>query len=130
MENFNFITGKCDPNSEVISESCASKFGRTFNVSSEEELKNKTVIYVGKGDNVLMNFIYNWPENDFFIFENQSLIPAQVSVSKFLMKRYFLVEKTKDADRIGLLVGTLGASKYSEIIEIFDQYSKRIQVLP
>ncbi len=33
------------------------------------------------------------------------------------MRRYMMVEKTKDADRIGILVGTLGASKYGAIID-------------
>ena len=33
-----------------------------------------------------------------------------------LMKRYMMIEKTKDADRIGILVGTLGASRYGAII--------------
>ena len=33
------------------------------------------------------------------------------------MKRYALVEKAKDADRIGILVGTLGAASYSNVID-------------
>ena len=33
------------------------------------------------------------------------------------MKRNFLVEKTKDAQRIGVLVGTLGVSRYRDIID-------------
>ena len=33
------------------------------------------------------------------------------------MKRYALVEKAKDADRIGILVGTLGAASYSSVID-------------
>ena len=31
--------------------------------------------------------------------------------------RYFLVEKTKDASRIGLLVGTLGSQQCTEMLE-------------
>ena len=33
------------------------------------------------------------------------------------MRRYFAIEKTKDAVRIGILVGTLGVSKYRDIID-------------
>lgn len=31
-----------------------------------------------------------------------------VQVNRMLMKRYFLVQKAKDADTIGIVVGTLG----------------------
>lgn len=32
-------------------------------------------------------------------------------MNKMLMKRYFLVQKAKDADTIGIVVGTLGVGK-------------------
>ena len=86
-------------------------------MESEAELKNRVVIYVGKGESSLLNFMYNWPENEFHVFDDGSLVPANISVSKFMMKRYFLVEKTKDAERVGLLVGTLGTHRYADIIE-------------
>ena len=41
------------------------------------------------------------------------------------MRRYMMVEKTKDADRIGILVGTLGASKYGAIIDQVRQNVKK-----
>jgi diphthamide biosynthesis protein 2 len=34
-----------------------------------------------------------------------------VQVNRMLMKRYFLVQKAKDADTIGIVVGTLGVGK-------------------
>ncbi|KAI8993273.1 putative diphthamide synthesis protein-domain-containing protein [Pilobolus umbonatus] len=40
-----------------------------------------------------------------------------VQVNKLLMKRYFLVQKAKDADTIGIVVGTLGVASYLNIIE-------------
>ena len=86
-------------------------------MESEAELKNRVVIYVGKGEPSLLNFMYNWPENEFHVFDEGSLVPANISVSKFMMRRYFLVEKTKDAERVGLLVGTLGTHRYADIIE-------------
>ena len=39
------------------------------------------------------------------------------NIGKELMKRYFLIEKPKDAERIGILVGTLGVSRFRNIIE-------------
>jgi diphthamide biosynthesis protein 2 len=39
---------------------------------------------------------------------NSELRRETLSVNKTLMRRYFLVEKTKDADIIGIVAGTLG----------------------
>merc|ERR1719427_2648883 len=61
-------------------------------------------------------FMFNLPNCEFFVFENRSLVPAVVSVAKMMMKRYFLVEKAKDAERIGLLVGTLGTANFGDIL--------------
>ena len=114
MDGVPLIVGRCDL---CTSEGKLRKFGRTFDVKSEEELSKSLVIYVGSGESSLMNFIYSWPEADFYVFENNSLVPANISIGKFLMKRYFLVEKSKDAERVGLLVGTLGTERYTDIIE-------------
>ena len=118
LDNVPLVVGRCSSsNEDICDESKVRKFGRTFDVESEEELKNRVVIYVGKGESSLLNFMYNWPENEFHVFDDGSLVPANISVSKFMMKRYFLVEKTKDAERVGLLVGTLGTHRYADIIE-------------
>ena len=124
-DNVEIINGVCETNGDN-NDNKVFKFGRTFDVvKSEEELRNKVVVYVGKGESSLMNFIYNWPENEFFVFEKTTLVPAEVPIAKFMMKRYFLVEKTKDAERIGLLVGTLGTEKYTEIIEKLKKIGKK-----
>ena len=115
LDGISLVVGRCDLWEN--SEGKLRKFGRTFDSESEEELNKGLVIYVGTGESSLMNFIYSWPEADFFVFENDSLVPANISIGKFLMKRYFLVEKAKDAERVGLLVGTLGTERYTDIIE-------------
>ena len=45
-----------------------------------------------------------------------SLPKSNLFVS-YICNRYFLVEKTKDANRIGLLVGTLGSQQCTEMLE-------------
>ena len=78
----------------------------------------KTVYLSGGGGTIkLMNFMFSFAANEFFVYEKESLTPVNTSINKLLMKRYFLVEKTKDAERIGILVGTLGAANYANIIE-------------
>ena len=43
--------------------------------------------------------------------------PKIKAICLIICKRYFLVEKTKDASRIGLLVGTLGSQQCTEMLE-------------
>ena len=44
-------------------------------------------------------------------------IPDFKHLVRLFFCRYFLVEKTKDASRIGLLVGTLGSQQCTEMLE-------------
>ena len=110
------LIGRCSSNSSC-SATGVQKFGRQFNFEDLSELENSVVVYVGKGEQALLNFIYSWPENEFFVFDEGNLISAEVPVARHMMKRYFLVEKAKDSERVGLLVGTLGTEKYLDIIE-------------
>ena len=112
MEGVELLVGQCGGDGEGV-----KKFGRIFNVSSLECLDGYNVVYVGRGGQILLNFMFNLPNCEFFVFENRSLVPAGVSVAKMMMKRYFLVEKAKDAERIGLLVGTLGTANFGDILE-------------
>ena len=101
-------------------------FGRWFTGLSRDDLKKAVIVYVGDKDSVLMNIVYNCPESQVLVFQNNSsLVPAHVPASKLMMKRFFLVEKTKDAERVGLLVGTLGTQQYSEIIERMKTIGKK-----
>jgi len=91
--------------------------GRKVAVKSMEELESATVVYVGRGEETLLGVVHSLPSNKVLHWENNSLIPVGLAVTKLLMRRYFLVEKTKDASRIGLLVGTLGSQQCTEMLE-------------
>ena len=53
--------------------------------------------------------------NEMFITPN---IPEQSrDVSRTLKRRYYLIQKAKDAEVIGLVIGALGASRYSHLIK-------------
>ena len=114
IDNVNLVIGRCSVDCQLEG---VQKFGRTFSVGDIKDLTDCIVVYVGKGDQGLLNFIYNWPENEFFVFVDGNLVSAEVPVAKHMMKRYFLVEKAKDSERVGLLVGTLGTEKYLDILE-------------
>ena len=58
------------------------------------------------------------PEFDWFLYNDESsnIIKYQMNRNKFLMKRIHLVEKIKESNTIGILIGTLGIKNYLQAI--------------
>ena len=82
-----------------------------------EELEGATVVYVGRGEETLLNLVHSLAKHRFLQWRGGGLEPVDLAVSKLLMRRYYLVEKTRDAGRVGLLVGTLGTEHCTEMLD-------------
>ena len=87
------------------------QFGRRFPLSLMQHISDYTVLYVGNPESlfltvVLMTFrvhrcvTYN-PET------NKTVEIDSKDSSKTLARRYYLVERARDAQRVGVLMGTL-----------------------
>ena len=50
-------------------------------------------------------------------------VPA--AVGKVLRRRYYLVEKARNATIVGILVGTLGVAGYLDVVERVRELAKR-----
>ncbi|KAL6071145.1 Diphthamide biosynthesis protein 2 [Balamuthia mandrillaris] len=94
-------------------------FGRKFKLQAGTSVKDYTIIYIGEEGRTLTNLVIHFNHNEFLRFspKTSKLDKETLQVNRTLSKRYFLVEKTKDADIIGIVVGTLGVDKYLDIIE-------------
>ena len=79
------------------------------------------IVYVGTNERLRTLLNFTFPNHALFIYDpsKQEILEnaAHAKGSKLLMRRYVMIEKTKDADRIGILVGTLGVSRYGLIID-------------
>jgi len=95
------------------------QFGRIFSFSVMQHISDYTVLYIGSPEclflaAVLMTFgvrrcvTYN-PQT-----KKTSEIDARDS-SKTLARRYYLVERARDAQRVGILIGTLGVANHLDI---------------
>lgn len=93
-------------------------FGRNL---PKNNIENSTFVFVGTECTTLTNWIMNFPKNKVnppiikltkktysFNPETKETRIESAQVNKHLMRRYYLVEKAKDAMTIGILVGTLG----------------------
>ena len=81
--------------------------------------ENWTIVYVGQNENFQTLLSFTFSKSQLVCYDpcQEIFIENTINLKRALMKRYMLIEKTKDADRIGILVGTLGASRYGDIID-------------
>jgi diphthamide biosynthesis protein 2 len=93
-----------------------SHFGYVF--SLKDDLSKYKCIFVGGEGPTLLNLIMKNNRNIFYTYNPTTKVSRRESldVNKNLAKRYMYIEQAKDANIIGILVGTLGVSQYREII--------------
>ncbi|TKS87930.1 2-(3-amino-3-carboxypropyl)histidine synthase subunit 2 [Collichthys lucidus] len=95
------------------------QFGRQFSLKSGLSITDYSVFYVGQEGATLRNFMMTWNRCSFCSFDPITMIgrTESVSINRTLMKRYYAIERAKDANVVGILVGTLGVADYLSIIQ-------------
>ena len=73
---------------------------------------------MGKEGRTLTNLMMTFNKCPFYTYnpQNQVCRKETLNVNRALMKRYYLVEKAKDAGVVGIVAGTLGVTEYLAII--------------
>ncbi|EPB82801.1 hypothetical protein HMPREF1544_10460 [Mucor circinelloides 1006PhL] len=95
------------------------KGGRYFELPEGIAIESCAIFFVGGESLTLTNIMMVHNQCPLYTYNPKTREARQesVQVSKMLMKRYFLVQKAKDADTIGIVVGTLGVASYLNIID-------------
>lgn len=103
------------------------QFGRQFTLKSGLSLTDYSVFYVGQEGATLRNFMMTWNRCSFCSFDPLTMTgrTESASVNRALMKRYYAVERAKDANVVGILVGTLGVANYLSIIQQLKETIRR-----
>ncbi|XP_046566954.1 2-(3-amino-3-carboxypropyl)histidine synthase subunit 2-like [Haliotis rubra] len=112
------------PNSESGStqdKSRASVFtrcNRTLQLGDSETIDSYSVFYLGGESLALTNLMMNFNKCAFYTYDPESCIGRRetLNVNKALMKRYYMIERIKDASIVGIVAGTLGVANYLEVI--------------
>ncbi|XP_065072175.1 2-(3-amino-3-carboxypropyl)histidine synthase subunit 2-like isoform X2 [Rhopilema esculentum] len=106
-------------NSEQESDKVHKRFGRMFILPSETNLEECSMLYIGKQSLTLTNLMMSYNRNTFYTYDPNKRVMQKESlnVNKALMKRYFLMQKAKEAKTVGIVAGTLGVADYMSIIE-------------
>jgi diphthamide biosynthesis protein 2 len=104
-----------------------TKCGRTISLPGDKALSEYSMFYIGGESLTLNSLIYNFQSSQFFSYNpfTKEGRRENVNVNKLLMKRYFMVEKAKDAKIVGILIGTLGVANYSDMLNRLKVLTKK-----
>ncbi|KAJ1963432.1 hypothetical protein GGI12_002063, partial [Dipsacomyces acuminosporus] len=95
------------------------KPGRSFELAEGTAIGDYTILYIGGESHTLTNLMVTLRSQAVFSYDprSEALREETGKVNKHLNKRYFMVQKAKDADVIGIVVGTLAATRYLHVVE-------------
>ncbi|KAI9485458.1 MAG: diphthamide biosynthesis protein 2, partial [Benjaminiella poitrasii] len=95
------------------------KGGRYFELPKDIAIDACSIFFVGAESLTLTNIMMVYNKCPLYTYnpKTKEARKESVAVNRMLMKRYFLVQKAKDATTIGIVVGTLGVASYLNIID-------------
>ena len=107
------ITNKAQDSSN---DSLTRKFGRIYEL--KYPLESYKILFIGNDGRTLYNFMISYNRNEVYSYSPsiKVLRKEDMNVNKYLMKRYYLIEKAKDAEIVGIMMGTLGVARYKEMV--------------
>ncbi|XP_053549559.1 2-(3-amino-3-carboxypropyl)histidine synthase subunit 2 [Bombina bombina] len=110
----NVVFSKLTLQGETPSPDEICKFGRTFSPEPNLWPAGYSIFYVGGEGPTLSNLMLTWPSCSFFSFNPETGEGRKegLRVNSALMKRFYLIERARDAKVVGILVGTLGVTDY------------------
>ena len=110
---------KASLNDESGTNNAYSRFGRTFSLENDCSLEDYSVFYIGKESLTLTNHMMAYNKCQFYSYNPETSMCRKetLNVNRLLMKRYYLIEKAKDAQVVGILIGTLGVASYLSILK-------------
>ncbi|BAT13531.1 uncharacterized protein [Oryza sativa Japonica Group] len=93
--------------------------GLTWSTSIDDNMEDYLLYWIGQDNSAFANIVLTFNKCDIVRYDTVANQPSRdVShLMKILRRRYYLVEKAKDANIVGILVGTLGVAGYLHIIE-------------
>lgn len=108
-----------DVSNELSRTTCVCKCNRTIKIPANQSLEDSVMLYIGQESLTLTNLIMTFNKCSFYMYNPLTfeLRKESSNVNRMLMKRFYMVEKAKDANIIGIVVGTLGVADYLKVIE-------------
>ncbi|KAJ4848658.1 hypothetical protein Tsubulata_037819 [Turnera subulata] len=93
--------------------------GLTWDLPSGQEVEDYLLFWIGSDNSAFENVVltFNGCKIVRYDAKDNCLVTDFSQQRRILKRRYFLVEKAKDANIVGILVGTLGVAGYLNMIQ-------------
>jgi len=122
------LSAPCSCKSQNVETKEQSFFGRTLALPDKRTTNSYTVLYIGAADcrfltAVLMTVTH--ARRICFDPSTNSVVTDFWQPGRALARRYYLVERARDALRIGILMGTLGVANYLQVADKIEELAKR-----
>ncbi|KAJ1900062.1 Diphthamide biosynthesis protein 2 [Kickxella alabastrina] len=116
-----------DGSSNVSLETTGITPGRSWDLATGKSLSDYTILYLGSEGATLTNLMLTARAQCVFSYDAQthSLREESATANRHLSRRYFAVQRAKDADVIGIVVGTVAATRYIAVLQQLKQMVKR-----
>eukprot|EP00250_Pteridium_aquilinum_P003208 c13526_g1_i1 orf=545-2107(-) len=92
--------------------------GLTWTLPIDCKMEDTLLVWIGQEGPALTNIMLTFNASTVVLYdpERKLLVTDVAKQSKFLMRRYYLVERAKDANIVGIVIGTLGVAGYREMV--------------
>ncbi|KAJ2909907.1 Diphthamide biosynthesis protein 2 [Coemansia aciculifera] len=119
-----------DPRHTVSANNVAAVVpGRSWTLPTESTISDYTVLYLGAESLTLTNIILTMRCQGVFSYDpsdaSRGIREESHQVNRHLARRYKMVQHARDADVIGIVVGTLAATRYLRVIETLKALIRR-----
>ncbi|EEF31794.1 diphteria toxin resistance protein 2, dph2, putative [Ricinus communis] len=114
------LIGDCVATNDVgEAAGCRHKIGGLiWDLSRGQRMEDYLLVWIGSGNSAFANVVltFNGCEIVRYDAKESRLVTDLSQQRRILKRRYYLVEKAKDANIVGILVGTLGVAGYLDMI--------------
>ncbi|KMT00943.1 hypothetical protein BVRB_9g222090 [Beta vulgaris subsp. vulgaris] len=92
--------------------------GLTWSLSHGQQIEDYLIFWIGPENSAFSNAVLTFNACEIVRYdpEEKCLITNISQMTRILKRRYYLVEKAKDANMVGIVVGTLGVAGYLHMI--------------
>ncbi|KAJ3358204.1 hypothetical protein HDU91_005284 [Kappamyces sp. JEL0680] len=93
--------------------------GRIIRNLRLDQLHDTTLFYIGEESLTLTNIMMTVPSSSVLSFSPQSgaVTEQRGQANTLIRRRFAMVQKAKDANTVGIVVGTLGVARYLDVIQ-------------
>ncbi|KAL5990907.1 hypothetical protein ACLOJK_011812 [Asimina triloba] len=118
-DNESLVLDNCKAMDFKTSGNCYTLGGLTWNLPQGHKMEDYLLLWIGSDNSAFANIVLTFNSCEIVRYdpEENHLVRDLSQQQRILKRRYYLVEKAKDANIVGILVGTLGVAGFRHMIQ-------------